>query len=158
VKSRKPKHRPRLGRSRRGDEQEAEASASRPLRVLILGLDPHGIPGVDADAASAGLAYGLSRFDGTGLVADQCLIPLDETAESRILVKLAGQNYDCVVIGGGIRKPEPLLELFEAVVNLIRLHAPRAAIAFNSDGGTSLEAAIRVLGHPTVEFGGQRHR
>jgi hypothetical protein len=120
-------------------------SGSRPLRVLILGLDPHSIPGIDAETASAGLSYGLSRFDGTGLVADQCLIPLDETAEPRILDKLAGRAYDCVVVGGGIRKPEPLLELFEAVVNLIRLHAPGAAIAFNSDGGTSLEAATRVL-------------
>jgi hypothetical protein len=38
-----------------------------------------------------------------------------------------------------------LLEFFEAVINLIRLHAPGAAIAFNTDGGTSLEAARRVL-------------
>lgn len=129
-----------------------------PLRVLILGLDPHDVPGIDVDAVSAGLTYGLSRFDGTGLVADQCLIPLDETAESKVLDKLTGQNYDCVVVGGGIRKPEPLLELFEAVVNLIRLRAPRAAIAFNSDGGASLEAAIRVLRHPADELGGNRHR
>lgn len=57
-----------------------------------------------------------------------------------------GQNYDCVVVGGGIRKPEPLLEFFEIVINLIRVHAPGAAIAFNSDGSSSLEAAPRVLG------------
>jgi hypothetical protein len=37
------------------------------------------------------------------------------------------------------------LEFFEAVINLIRVHAPNAAIAFNTDGGTSLEAAQRVL-------------
>lgn len=114
-------------------------------RVLIVGLDPYSIPGIDAETASAGLSYGLGRFDGTGLAADQLLVPLDETAESRILDMLAGQDYDCVVVGGGIRKPEPLLEFFEAVVNLIRLHAPGAAIAFNTDGGTSLEAATRVL-------------
>jgi hypothetical protein len=52
------------------------------------------------------------------------------------------------VVGGGIRKPEPLLEFFEAVVNLIRVHLPDAAIAFNADGGSSLEAAIRVLPPP----------
>jgi hypothetical protein len=57
-----------------------------------------------------------------------------------------GRSYDFVaVVGGGIRKPEPLLEFFEAVINLIRVHAPSAAIAFNTDGGTSLEAAQRVL-------------
>jgi hypothetical protein len=43
------------------------------------------------------------------------------------------------------RKPEPLLELFEAVINLVRLHAPHAAIAFNTNGGSSLETARRVL-------------
>jgi hypothetical protein len=32
-----------------------------------------------------------------------------------------------------------------AVINVIRLHAPHAATAFNTDGGTSLEAARRVL-------------
>jgi hypothetical protein len=117
-------------------------------RVLILGLDPHGIPGIDADQVDAGLAYGLARFAGSGLVAEQCLVSLDDSAESRIIEQLTGQHYDCVVVGGGIRKPEPLLELFEAVVNLIRLHAPTAAIAFNTNGGNSLEAALRVLQSP----------
>ncbi len=112
---------------------------------MILGLDPDAIPGIDAAAARAGLKYGLTRVEGSDLIADQCLVPLDATAERRIVEALKGQQYDCVVVGGGIRKPEPLLELFEAVINLIRLHAPRAAIAFNADGGTSVEAARRVL-------------
>jgi hypothetical protein len=114
-------------------------------RVLILGLDPTGVPGLDAAAVLAGLDHGLSRFAGSDLVADQCLVPLDDTAESRVVEALGSQSYDCVVIGGGIRKPERLLEFFEAVINLVRLHAPNAAIAFNTDGGTSLEAAARVL-------------
>jgi hypothetical protein len=117
-------------------------------RVLILGLDPRSIPGADAEAISAGLSHGLARFDGTGLAADYCLVALDETAGSRIIEGLTARPYDCVVVGGGIRKPEPLLEFFEAVVNLIRVHAPDAAIAFNADGGSSLEAAIRVLTPP----------
>jgi hypothetical protein len=78
---------------------------------------------------------------------------LDATAERRIVEALSGEKYDCVVVvvvgvvggGGVIRKPELLLEFFEAVINLIRLHARHAAIAFNTDGGTSLEAARRVL-------------
>jgi hypothetical protein len=99
-----------------------------PTRALVtrsgsssLVWTPHRIPGIDADAASAGLSYGLSRFEGTGLEADQCLVPLDESAQPRIIAALAARSYDCVVIGGGIRKPEPLLEFFEAVVNLVRL-------------------------------------
>jgi hypothetical protein len=121
------------------------ATAPDNLRVLILGVDPYSIPDIDSEAVSAGLSYGRSRFEETGMVADQCLVPLDETAVSRIIETLAGQRYDCVVVGGGIRKPEPLLEFFETVVNLIRLHAPGAAIGFNTDGGNSVEAATRVL-------------
>lgn len=113
--------------------------------ILILGIDPNSVPGLDAKAVLEGLDYGLSRFAGSDLVADQCLVPLDETAKARIVRALRTRPYDCVVIGGGIRKPEPLLEFFEAVVNLVRRHAPAAAIAFNADGGTSFEAATRVL-------------
>lgn len=50
-----------------------------------------------------------------------------------------------MVIGGGIRKPEPLLEFFEKVVNLVRLHVPSAAIAFNSSPVDSADAALRWL-------------
>jgi hypothetical protein len=114
-------------------------------RVLILGLDPDAIPGIDAAAIRAGLEYGLARFKDSDWVADQCLVPLDDTAERRIVEALENEKYSCVVVGGGIRKPESSLEFFEAVINMIRLHAPQAAIAFNSDGGTSLEATRRVL-------------
>jgi hypothetical protein len=58
---------------------------------------------------------------------------------------LTASRYDCVVVGGGIRKPEALLELFERVVNLIRVHASGAAIAFNTDGASCYEAVCRVL-------------
>jgi len=112
---------------------------------LIVGLDPDAVPGVDAGAIWAGLEYGLARFEDSDLIADKCLVPLDATAESRIVEALADQQYDCVVVGGGIRTREPLLEFFEAVINLIRLHAPGAAIAFNTSPGNSLDAALRVL-------------
>ncbi|MGW3958033.1 hypothetical protein ACWEKM_45910 [Streptomyces sp. NPDC004752] len=67
------------------------------------------------------------------------------TAESTIVAALSEHDWDVIVIGGGIRKPEPLLPLFEQVVNLVRRHAPKAAIAFNTSGGDSLEAAKRWL-------------
>lgn len=86
-------------------------------RVLILGLDPDAIPGIDASTVRAGLEYGLARFEDSDLIADQCLVPLDATAERRIVETLTGQEYGCVVVGGGIRKPELLLEFFEAVIN-----------------------------------------
>lgn len=38
-----------------------------------------------------------------------------------------------------------MLELFEKVINLIRRHAPDAAIAFNSSPDNSVEASMRWL-------------
>ncbi len=52
------------------------------------------------------------------------------------------------MVGGGIRKPEPFIELFELVINLIRQHAPDAAIAFNTTGENSVEAVLRWLPSP----------
>src|SRR5699024_1420808 len=114
-------------------------------RVLILGVDPQTIPGVDAQEIREGLTRGLAEFEGTSLAPDQALIPLDESAEAEVAASLQLARYDCVVVGGGIRKPEPLLEFFETVINLIRRHAPSAVIAFNSDGTNSLAAAERAL-------------
>ncbi|WP_411122821.1 hypothetical protein [Streptomyces sp. x-19] len=56
-----------------------------------------------------------------------------------------GEEPDANGVGGGIRKTEQLLPLFEQIVNLIRRHAPQAAIAFNTGGGDSFEAAQRWL-------------
>jgi hypothetical protein len=124
-------------------------------RVLIVGLDPRALPGADADvtAIERGLEYGLSRVRDAGFAAEQLLVPLEETALGRIAEVTARQPWDAVVIGGGIRKPEALLEFFEAVVNTVRLGAPGASIAFNADGGTSLEAVQRVLARPDVSRG-----
>lgn len=114
-------------------------------RVLIAGLDPHALPGIDVEAVDRALAYGLERVRAAGYLVEQILVPLEESALDQIKQAVVSQAWDVVVIGGGIRKPEPLLEFFEAVVNLVHTGAPAAKIAFNADGGTSLEAVQRVL-------------
>ncbi|MEU8472812.1 hypothetical protein AB0F30_33880 [Streptomyces sp. NPDC029006] len=114
-------------------------------RVLILGIDPRAVPGMDGDALRAALDQELTRFGDHAIDASMTLIELDESAEPTIVAALSEHDWDVVVIGGGIRKPEPLLPLFEQVVNLVRRHAPKAAIAFNTSGGDSVEAAKRWL-------------
>ncbi|MBC3843921.1 hypothetical protein GXW82_38090 [Streptacidiphilus sp. 4-A2] len=113
--------------------------------VLVLGFDPHAVSGMDGDAMREVLDAELGRFGERGVNAAMALIPPDESAEAVVVAALAEGTWDVVVIGGGIRKPEALLTFFERVVNLVRLHAPAAAIAFNSSGGDSVEAAGRWL-------------
>ncbi|MFJ2864740.1 hypothetical protein [Kitasatospora sp. NPDC087314] len=113
--------------------------------VLVLGFDPHTVPGLDGDTLRAGLDAELARFADHGIDAAMTLIAPDASAEPAIVAALAGRPWDVVVIGGGIRKPEPALTFFEHVVNLVRRHAPQAAIAFNTSGADSVEAAQRWL-------------
>jgi hypothetical protein len=114
-------------------------------RVLVVGLDPARIPGWDPEPVVAAIARGRARFDDLGIEADFCLVVPDENAEAAIVEALTGRDYACVVVGGGIRTHEPLLELFEKVVNLVRRHAPDAAIAFNSRPEDTADAALRWL-------------
>ncbi|MEU7164552.1 hypothetical protein AB0A70_07880 [Streptomyces morookaense] len=113
--------------------------------VLVVGYDPQAIPGVDGEALRAALDKELARFAEHGIDAAMTLVVFDGSAEPALVASLADRPWDVVVVGGGIRKAEPLLPLFEQVVNLIRRHAPQAAIAFNTSGGDSVEAAQRWL-------------
>jgi hypothetical protein len=114
-------------------------------RVLVIGLDPAKIQGWSPEPVQAAIARGQARFGDHGIEADWCLVTLEESPKRAIVEALTSKNYVCVVIGGGIRTHEPLLEFFEEVVNLVRQHAPDAAIAFNSSPEDCADAALRWL-------------
>ncbi|MFJ3079445.1 hypothetical protein ACIPJG_06810 [Streptomyces halstedii] len=113
--------------------------------VLVVGYDPQAIPGVDAEGLRAALEEELTRFGEHSIEAAMKLVVFGDSAEPTLVASLAERAWDVVVVGAGIRKTEQLLPLFEQIVNLIRRHAPQAAIAFNTSGGDSLETAQRWL-------------
>jgi hypothetical protein len=76
---------------------------------------------------------------------DTCLVEIDTAARVIIANALQTKPYGVVVVGGGIRKPDDLVELFEDVIDLIRRHAPQAAVAFNTNPMTSVDAAKRRM-------------
>jgi hypothetical protein len=114
-------------------------------RVLVIGVDPAKISGWDPAPVQAALARGRAQFDDQGIEAEWCLVDVDDNPEDAVVAALTRKDYACVVVGGGIRKHEPLLELFETMVNLVRQHAPGAAIAFNSTLDDITDAALRWL-------------
>ena len=119
-----------------------------PTRVLVLGLDPRTVPGYDPEPVVAAIERGQRRFDELGIPCRLELLPYDEGAaaqEARIVELLRREPYECVVVGGGIRTDEERPETFELVVNLVRRHAPQAAIAFNSRPDDTADAARRWL-------------
>src|SRR6266850_139883 len=120
-------------------------------RILLLGLDPETVdfsdpalpPGMTAEKVHAGITVALKQFTERGWESDVGFIRPDETAGPTVERQLRSANYDCVVIGGGVRLPPRHLALFEVIIDAIRKAAPGAAIAFNTRPDDSADAAAR---------------
>jgi hypothetical protein len=126
-------------------------------RVLVIGLDPYRVPGPwDPAPVADAIATGMARFADAGIGAESCLFGLDgsDDIEAVVTGALGRHPWEVVVIGGGVRKGEEQLGLFERVVNLVHRHAPGAAIAFNSTPGDTLDAAARWLSPSPGRTGG----
>jgi hypothetical protein len=116
--------------------------------VLVIGLDPYRVPGPwDPAPVAAAIEESVARFTERGIDARNCLIGLDgsDDIEAVVTAALRERSWECVLIGGGIRKNEEQLELFELLINLTRQHAPDAAIAFNRDLADIVPAVARQL-------------
>jgi hypothetical protein len=117
-------------------------------RVLVIGLDPYRVPGPwDPRPVADAIEVGRARFVEHGVAAEFCLVGLDgsDDVEAVVTAALGAQPWECVVVGGGVRNQ---VELFERVVNLVRRHAPDAAIAFNATAADTFEAAARWVQIP----------
>lgn len=80
---------------------------------------------------------------GLGFDVTSCLIDPGETAEAVATKALTLQNFDCVVIGAGLRLPGEHLLLFEKIINLVHRLAPKAGICFNTTPADTAEAVQR---------------
>ena len=112
----------------------------------MIGLDPYRVPGPwDPKPAADGIQAGVEQFAEHGVGVQTCLFGLDGSDDIPAVVTaaLSTRPWECVVVGGGVRRSEG--ELFEQVINLVRRHAPDAAIAFNNRPDDTFEAAARWI-------------
>ncbi len=124
------------------------------MKVLFVGQEPETVdfsdpalpPGLDAEKISAGIEVGMKQIAARGWHAELCLVRPDASASRTVEAKLAATQYDCVVIGGGIRIPPKSLLLFETLINVVHESAPSAYIAFNTKPEDTAEAASRWIG------------
>ncbi len=122
-------------------------------KVILLGLIPETVdvtdpalpPGMTHEKIHAGIAVALKQFADRGWEGETCLFPPDETAVPMVRKKLASKNYDCVIIGAGVRLPPRSLALFESVINAVHRAAPETVIAFNTRPDDSADAAARAI-------------
>ena len=117
-------------------------------KILFVGQKPETVdfsdpslpPGFNAEKINAGIALGVKKIEEHGWKGDTCMITPDAAGSAMLEKALTGANYDCVVIGGGLRLPPKSLALFETVVNIVHKAAPNAVIAFAHDGKFDLAA------------------
>src|SRR5262245_9854010 len=88
-------------------------------RILLLGLDPETVDfsdpalpsGMTLEKVRAGIEVALKQFTDRGWDSDAGFIRPDETAGPTVERLLRSANYDCVVVGGGVRLPPRNLAL-----------------------------------------------
>jgi len=123
--------------------------------VLVIGLQPALIdfsdpdyaayPGMDAAKVLAGLKASEDSLTERGYDVQMCLTDFGETAEAVVRDQLEQKQFDCIVIGAGIRTIAGNFLLFEKLINVVHAHAPQAKLCFNTKPTDTTEAVQRWL-------------
>ena len=118
--------------------------------VLAIGIDPvfvdyTALPQFTPGMFRSYIDAQLERVRGLGHDVTSCLIDLGDTAEAATAEALKSRDFDCVLIGAGLRLPAERLLLFERIINLIHRLAPKASICFNTTPADTAEAVQRWI-------------
>ena len=121
--------------------------------VLVIGLDPTLIdfsqpgyaPGMDATKVLAGLKSSEEELTGLGYSVRMCLTDFGETAEAVVQSRLEEKQFDCILIGAGVRTNPKHFMLFEKLINVVHKHAPQAKLCFNTLPSDTAAAVKRWL-------------
>jgi hypothetical protein len=118
--------------------------------VLAIGIEPAladftSAPQLNPDLVRNYIHAQIEQMRALGFDTEICLIDLGETAERVTTAALQAKQFDCVVIGAGLRLPPPQLLLFEKVINLVHQFAPAAKICFNTNPADTAAAVQRWI-------------
>ena len=118
--------------------------------VLVIGFEPTlldytTIPDLDAAKVMSGLKADETRLRNLGYDVELCLHDLGETAETVVRDRLRQKQFDCIVIGAGVRTIPKYFILFEKLINVVHEHAPRAKLCFNTKPSDTAEAVQRWI-------------
>jgi len=101
------------------------------------------MPAWDAAKIMAAVKGDEARLRGLGYDVELCLIDLGETAETVVLDRLTQKQFNCILIGAGLRTIPKYFILFETLINVVHEHAPQARLCFNTNPGDTAEAVQR---------------
>ncbi len=122
-------------------------------RVLVVGLDPRLIdfsqpgypPGMDATKVLAGLKSSEDDLTRLGYSVRVCMHDFGDTAEQVLQRQLEQNQFDCIMIGAGVRAAPSNFLLFEKLINVVHEYAPHAKICFNTMPSDTAAAIKRWL-------------
>jgi hypothetical protein len=118
--------------------------------VLIIGFEPtlldySTIPDLDAVTVMALLKADEAHLRGLGYEVELCLTDLGKTAEAFVRDRLRQKQFDCILIGAGVRTIPKYFILFEKLINVVHEHAPQAKLCFNTKPSDTAEAVQRWI-------------
>jgi hypothetical protein len=123
--------------------------------VVIIGLDPwlidfsspdfSAFPGLTAEKVLAGITSAEEGLKALGYDAQHCLIDFGQTAEAVVTAELQKQQFDCILIGAGVRAVPSNFILFEKLINVVHEHASNSKICFNTNPSDTLDALQRWI-------------
>ena len=117
-------------------------------KVALIGWNPKVVdyskwPDLTADKLSAALEAEKSKLIELGYEASWIFIDTAETAFNDLKGALIQNNFDCVLIGAGVRKVDEHFIVFEQLINAVHECAPGAKICFNTNPEDTAEAVQR---------------
>lgn len=119
--------------------------------VLLIGVDTSkflnsNIPGYDPGEIHRQSVIAKDKLNEMGYAAKWCYIDITSSDPSGALTnELLANQFDCILVGAGIRKRPDQLRLLETLINIIHLNAVGAIICFNEDVHDTVETVTRIL-------------
>ena len=119
-------------------------------KVVLIGWNPRVVdyskwPGLTPEKLSAALEADRNRLNDLGYEASLLFIDDADTAYDDVRKALGEANYDCVLIGAGVRTVDEHFIVFERLVNAAHESAPGAKICFNTNPSDTAEAVQRWI-------------
>jgi hypothetical protein len=120
-------------------------------RVLLVGLEPDmvdysksPVPGLTAAKVRAAVEAETSKLESLGYSVKSLYVDDGKSADAVLTNALATGEYDCIMIGAGLRIVPPYFLLFEKLINIIHRHAPASTkLCFNTNPSDTAAAVQR---------------
>ena len=117
-------------------------------KILLIGLDPETVdyskwPDLSPEKLHATLENDKNKLNDLGYDAELFFIDNPNTIIVKLAKLLLSKEYNCILIGAGVRKDNDNMLLFEKLINAIHKSAPSANICFNSNPYDTADAVKR---------------